>query len=130
MDSKTLLSAYMRAKNLTSLTDAARDIGFSVAYICDVNRGNKQFSDETVLYMAKELGLDTEEVLISLAAVKAKSPEVQAKWYAILKKYCAGTGAALAVACMMMGSLNSEPANTAHNVYYVKLDILFSVPTK
>ncbi|MCF5856776.1 transcriptional regulator [Aeromonas veronii] len=120
MDSKTLLSAYMRAKNLTSLTDAAREIGFSVAYICDINRGNKQFSDETVLYMAKELGLDTEEVLISLAAVKAKNPEVQAKWYAILKKYCAGTGAALAVACVMMGSLNSEPSVTAHNVYYVK----------
>ncbi|HHQ4624879.1 TPA: helix-turn-helix domain-containing protein [Aeromonas veronii] len=129
MDSKTLLSAYMRAKNLTSLTDAAREIGFSVAYICDINRGNKQFSDETVLYMAKELGLDTEEVLISLAAVKAKNPEVQAKWYAILKKYCAGTGAALAVACVMMGSLNSEPVPTAHNVYYVKFSILFPVTT-
>ncbi|MGL6388168.1 helix-turn-helix domain-containing protein [Aeromonas hydrophila] len=129
MDSKTLLSAYMRAKNLSSLTETAKELGFSVAYICDINKGHKQFADETVLYMAKELKLDTEEVLISLAAVKAKNPEVQAKWYAILKKYCAGTGAALAVACMMMGSLNSEPNPTAHNVYYVKLTILFPITT-
>ena len=119
MDSKTLLSAYMRAKNISTLTEAAKELGFSVPYVCDINRGFKQFSDETVLYLAKELNLDTDEVLISLAAVKAKNPEVQAKWYAILKKYCAGTGAALAVACMMMGSLDSEPNATAHNVLWL-----------
>lgn len=129
MDSKTLLSAYMRAKNISTLTDAAKELGFSVPYVCDINRGFKQFSDETILYLADELKLDADEVLISLAAVKAKNPEVQAKWYAILKKYCAGTGAALAVACMMMGSLNSEPSATAHNVYYVKSSILFPVTT-
>ncbi|WP_324042385.1 transcriptional regulator [Aeromonas caviae] len=120
MDSKTLLSAYMRAKNIATLTEAARELGFSVPYICDINKGFKQFADETVLYLAKELNLDIDEVLISLAAVKAKNPEVQAKWYDILKKHCASTGTALVLGLMMLGSPNSAPDLTAHNVYYVK----------
>ncbi|MNQ94909.1 hypothetical protein D3C85_1104490 [compost metagenome] len=120
MDSKTLLSAYMRAKKLSTFTETAKELGFSVPYICDINKGFKQFADETVLYLAKELNLDTEEVLISLAAVKAKNPEVQAKWYAILKKHCTNAGTALVLGLMVMGSPNSAPEMTAHNVYYVK----------
>ncbi|PKQ75976.1 hypothetical protein CJF47_11820 [Aeromonas sobria] len=114
MDSKTLLNAYMRAKNIKSLTDTAKELGFSVAYICDINRGYKQFADETVLYLAKELNLDTEEVLISLAAVKAKNPEVQAKWYEILKKHCASTGTALALGLTVMESSSMSGVLTAH----------------
>jgi len=113
MDSKTLLSAYMRAKNISTLTEAAKEMGFSVPYICDINKGFKQFADETVLYLAKELNLDTDEVLISLAAVKAKNPEVQAKWYDILKKHCASTGTALAVSLMAMGTVSLAGTSTA-----------------
>lgn len=113
MDSKTLLSAYMRAKNITTFTEAAKELNFSVAYVCDINKGFKQFADETVLYIAKELGLDINEVLISMAAVKAKTPETKAAWYDALKKYCASTGAALTVACMTMKVLSTEAALTA-----------------
>ena len=130
MDSKTLLAAYMRHKNFTKLREVADDLGFTTPYISDLNNGKAQFTDETAIKLAKEVGIDPYEVVISLNAVRAKTPEMKATWYEILKKYCASTGAALAVACVMMGSLNSEPSVTAHNVYYVKCNILFSVPTK
>ncbi|MEL1217825.1 DUF3693 domain-containing protein [Aeromonas hydrophila] len=129
MDSKTLMAAYMRAKNYTNYAQVCEDLGFTSSYIASVNKGRAQFTDETAKILAEGAGLDVAEVIISLAAIRAKTPEMQAAWYDILKKYCAGTGAALAVACMMMGSLNSEPNPTAHNVYYVKLTILFPVTT-
>lgn len=129
MDSKTLMEAYMRAKNYSKYSEVCQDLGFSSAYIADINNGRKQFTDETAKFLAVGAGLDPLEVIISLNAVRAKTPDMKATWYDILKKYCASTGTALAVACVMMGSANLEPANTAHNVYYVKCDILFPVTT-
>lgn len=115
MDSKTLLNAYMRHKNFTQLKEVAEDLGFSGPYISDLNSGKSQFTDELAIKLANEIGIDPYEVIISLNAVRAKTPEMKATWYEILKKYCASTGAALAVACVMMGSLDSEPVATAHN---------------
>ena len=120
MDSKTLLEAYMRHKNMTQFKEAASELGFTNQYISEIKLGKSQFTDETAIKLANEIGIDPAEVMISLNAVRAKTPEMKAAWYDVLKKYCAGTGAALAVACMMMGSLDTEPATTAHNVYYVK----------
>ncbi|MGL6490233.1 DUF3693 domain-containing protein [Aeromonas veronii] len=54
-------------------------------------------------------------MVISLNAVRAKTPEAKATWYSILKKYCASTGAALAVTCMTMGSANVNGLLTAYN---------------
>lgn len=51
----------------------------------DINKGYKQFTDETAIYMAKEAGLDPAEVMISLHAVRAKSDEARQEWYDILK---------------------------------------------
>lgn len=115
MDSKTLLEAYMRHKNMTQFKEAAAELGFTNQYISEIKLGKSQFTDETAIRMANEIGIDPAEVMISLNAVRAKTPEMKATWYEILKKYCASTGAALAVACVMMGSLNSEPVMTAHN---------------
>lgn len=129
MDSKTLLAAYMRYKNFTKLREVAAELNFTTAYISDLNTGKAQMTDELAIRLATEIGIDPYEVMISLHAVRAKSPEVKAVWYAALKKYLASSGTALAVACVMMGSLNSEPAQTAHNVYYVKSNILFPVTT-
>ncbi len=120
MDSKTLLAAYMRAKNFTKFREVAEELNFTTAYISDLNTGKAQVTDELAIKLANEIGIDPAEVVISLHAIRAKTPEMKAAWYEILKKYCASTGAALAVACVMMGSLNSEPSVTAHNVYYVK----------
>ncbi|WFF99923.1 DUF3693 domain-containing protein [Aeromonas caviae] len=124
MDSKTLLAAYMRAKNFTQLKEVAAELGFSNPYISDLNSGKSQFTDELAIKLANEIGLDPAEVIISLAAARAKTPEMKAAWYDVLKKYCASTGTALALVLMANGSPNLAHEMTAHNLYYVKLSIL------
>ncbi|MGL6309880.1 DUF3693 domain-containing protein [Aeromonas veronii] len=117
MDSKTLLAAYMRAKNMTQLKEAAEELGFSNSYIGEVNKGFKQVTDETAIRMAEDAGLDPLEVIISLQAVRAKTPETKAAWYDALKKYYASTGAALAVGCMMITSAEGMALLTAYKNY-------------
>ena len=124
MDSKALLAAYMRAKNMTMLKEAAEALSFTSPYLTEINKGHKQFSDEIAIFMAKEAGLDPAEVMISLHAVKAKSDEARQEWYDILKKYCGASAAALVLGWTMMAAPQNEPNLTAHNVYYVKLNIL------
>lgn len=114
MDSKTLIQAYMRAKNLTQLKEVAEKLGFSNSYITELHQGRREFTDESAILIAKEIGLDPLEVIISLQAVRAKTPETKAAWYDALKKYCANTGAALAVGCVMMGSASIGGLVTAH----------------
>ncbi|MDM5077244.1 DUF3693 domain-containing protein [Aeromonas media] len=120
MDSKTLLAAYMRAKNMTQLKEAAEALNFSSPYLTEINKGHKQFSDEIAIFLAKEAGLDPAEVMISLHAIKAKSDEARQEWYDILKKYCGASAAALVLGWTMMAAPQNEPNLTAHNVYYVK----------
>ncbi|MBS4708528.1 transcriptional regulator [Aeromonas caviae] len=124
MDSKALLAAYMRAKNMTMLKEAAEALSFTSPYLTEINKGHKQFSDEIAIFMAKEAGLDPAEVMISLHAVKAKSDEARQEWYDILKKYCGASAAALVLGWTMMAAPQNEPNLTAHNVYYVKLNVL------
>lgn len=124
MDSKTLLDAYMRAKNLTQYKDAAEALGFSSQYISQIMKGNLQVTDETAIFIAKEIGIDPAEVMISLHAVRAKSDEAKKEWYDILKKYCGASAAALVLGWTMMAAPQNEPNLTAHNVYYVKFNIL------
>ncbi|MGN5040849.1 helix-turn-helix domain-containing protein [Aeromonas sp. 3P] len=114
MDSKTLMEAYMRAKNYTSYAQVCQDLGFSSAYIAGINKGRAQFTDETAKFLAEGAGLDPFEVIISLNAVRAKTPEMKETWYGILKKYCASTGTALAVTCMMVESASLSGLVTAH----------------
>lgn len=114
MDSKTLMEAYMRAKNYTKYSEVCQDLGFSSAHIADINKGRKQFTDEKAKFLAEGAGLDPLEVIISLNAVRAKTPEMRATWYDMLKKYCASTGTALEVTCMMIGSASIGGMVTAH----------------
>ncbi|MGL6568541.1 DUF3693 domain-containing protein [Aeromonas caviae] len=124
MDSKALLAAYMRAKNMTMLKEAAEALSFTSPYLTEINKGHKQFSDEIAIFMAKEAGLDPAEVMISLHAVKAKSDEARQEWYDILKKYCGASAAALVLGWTMMAAPQNEPNLTAHNAHYVKLNVL------
>lgn len=113
MDSKTLMEAYMRAKNYTTYAQVSKDLGFTTSYIASINKERTQFADETAIFLAEGAGLDPLEVIISLQAVRAKTPETRAAWYSALKKYCASTGTALAMGLMTMASLNLEPILTA-----------------
>lgn len=114
MDSKTLLEAYMRAKKLTQLKEVATELGFSNQYISQIRKGLIQVTDETAIKMAREIGIDPTEVIISLTAVRAEAPEVKAAWYDALKKYCASTGTALALGLMVTESSNGFGVLTAH----------------
>ncbi len=117
MNSKALIQAYMRAKNITQVKQAAISLNLSNSYINDIHKGHREFADETAVYIAKEIGLDPAEVVISINAAKAKTPEMKETWYEALKKYCASTGTALALGLMVTESSNGFGVLTAHMNY-------------
>ncbi|WP_323949659.1 helix-turn-helix domain-containing protein [Aeromonas veronii] len=129
MDSKALIQAYMRTKKLTQYQQVAAELGFTKSHISSLTTGKVQLTDATAKKIAEEIGLDVEEVLLSLAAVRETNPELKQAWYNILAKYTKGTGTAVALAVAMFLTPSHGPDNTAHNVYYVKLSILFPVTT-
>jgi len=129
MDSKTLIQAYMRAKKYSQFQEVAADLGFTTSYISAVNKEKSQLTDATAKKIAEAIGLDVQEVLLSLAAVRETDPEIKQAWYNILARYSKSTGTAVALAVAMFLSPSHGPDNTAHNVYYVKLHILFPVTT-
>ncbi|EQB2601716.1 helix-turn-helix domain-containing protein [Aeromonas salmonicida] len=128
MDSKALIQAYMRTKKLTQYQQVAAELGFTKSHISSLTTGKVQLTDATAKKIAEEIGLDVEEVLLSLAAVRETDPEIKQAWYNILARYSKSTGTAVALAVAMFLTPSHGPDNTAHNVYYVKLSILFSVP--
>lgn len=129
MDSKALIQAYMRAKKLTQYQQVAAELGFTKSHISSLTTGKVQLTDATAKKIAGEIGLDVQEVLLSLAAVRETDPEIKQAWYNILAKYTKGTGAAVALAVAVFLTPNHGPDMTAHNVYYVKYGILFPVTT-
>ena len=126
MDSKTLIQAYMRAKKFTQFQEVAVELGFTQSHVSRLTKGKAQLTDETAKKIAQEIGLDVQEVLISLAAVRATDPELKQAWYDILAKYSKGVGTAVALAAAVFLSPVNGPDLTAHNVYYVKWCMLDS----
>ncbi|MDM5134531.1 helix-turn-helix domain-containing protein [Aeromonas salmonicida] len=128
MDSKALIQAYMRAKKLSQYQQVAVELGFTKSHISSLTTGKVQLTDETAKKIAEEIGLDVKEVLLSLAAVRETDPELKQAWYDILAKYTKGAGTAVALMAAVFLTPSHGHDLTAHNVYYVKLNILFSVP--
>lgn len=120
MDSKALIQAYMRAKKFSQYQQVAAELGFTKSHISSLTTGKMQLTDATAKKIAQEIGLDVQEVLISLAAVRATDPELKQAWYDILAKYSKGVGTAVALAAAVFLSPVNGPDLTAHNVYYVK----------
>lgn len=129
MDSKALIQAYMRAKKFSQYQQVAAELGFTKSHISSLTTGKMQLTDATAKKIAEEIGLDVNEVLLSLAAVRETDPALKQAWYDILAKYTKGTGTAVALAVAMFLTPSHGPDNTAHNVYYVKWSILFPVTT-
>ena len=121
MDSKTLIQAYMRAKKFSQYQQVAAELGFTKSHISSLTTGKMQLTDATAKRIAEEIGLDVQEVLLSLAAVRETNPELKQAWYNILAKYTKGTGAAVALAVAVFLTPNHGPDNTAHNVAGVML---------
>jgi transcriptional regulator with XRE-family HTH domain len=120
MDSKALIQAYMRAKKFSQYQQVAAELGFTKSHISSLTTGKVQLTDATAKKIAQEIGLDVQEVLLSLAAVRATDPELKQAWYDILAKYTKGTGTAVALAIAVFAAPLNGPNLTAHNVYYVK----------
>ena len=116
MDSKTLIQAYMRAKKFSQYQQVAAELGFTKSHISSLTTGKMQLTDVTAKKIAEEIGLDVQEVLLSLAAVRETNPELKQAWYNILAKYTKGTGAAVALAVAVFLTPSHGPDNTAHNV--------------
>ena len=95
MYSKKLLNEYLKTKKFTQYKQAAAELGFSTAYIAKVNTGKEEFTEETAIYIAKECGLDPQEVVMRIAEARAKTPETKGIWRQVLKRYCAGAEAAV-----------------------------------
>lgn len=129
MDSKTLIQAYMRAKKFSQYQQVAAELGFTKSHISSLTTGKMQLTDATAKKIAEEIGLDVQEVLLSLAAVRETDPELKKAWYEILARYTKGAGTAVALVAAVFLAPSHGHDLTAHNVYYVKYDILFPVPT-
>jgi transcriptional regulator with XRE-family HTH domain len=129
MDSKTLIQAYMRAKKFSQYQQVAAELGFTKSHISSLTTGKMQLTDATAKKIAEEIGLDVQEVLLSLAAVRETDPELKKAWYEILAKYTKGAGTAVALVAAVFLAPSHGHDLTAHNVYYVKCNILFPVPT-
>lgn len=122
MDSKALIQAYMRTKKLTQYQQVAAELGFTKSHISSLTTGKVQLTDATAKKIAEEIGLDVQEVLLSLAAVRETDPEIKQAWYNILARYSKSTGTAVALAVAMFLSPSHGPDHTAHNVdgHYVE----------
>ncbi|MDM5140666.1 helix-turn-helix domain-containing protein [Aeromonas bestiarum] len=120
MDSKTLIQAYMRAKKFSQYQQVAAELGFTKSHISSLTTGKMQLTDATAKKLAEEIGLDVQEVLLSLAAVRETDPELKKAWYEILAKYTKGAGTAVALVAALFLAPSHGHDLTAHNVYYVK----------
>ncbi|MGL4356021.1 MAG: helix-turn-helix domain-containing protein [Aeromonas popoffii] len=120
MDSKALIQAYMRAKKFSQYQQVAAELGFTKSHISSLTTGKVQLTDTTAKKLAEEIGLDVQEVLLSLAAIRATDPELKKAWYNILSNYTKGAGTAVALVAAVFLAPSHGHDLTAHNVYYVK----------
>lgn len=97
-----LLDAYKSAKNYVQDKQIAHDLGISVQKLSGIRKGERYLTEKEALFLAKEIGLDTESVLVYLAADKAKSYEAQQAWKSIAKKF---NGLGLTSISMACGAL-------------------------
>nr|WP_321460766.1 DUF3693 domain-containing protein [uncultured Vibrio sp.] len=82
-----LLDAYKTEKRYVQDKQIAHDLGISVQKLSDIRKGRRYLTENEALFLAKEVGADTESVLVYLAADKAKTYEAQQAWKSIAKKF-------------------------------------------
>ena len=113
MYSKELINTYMRVKNYTQQKQMASDMNISASYLSDIYRGKRNFTEESGIWIAIECNLNPEEVLMNLAAERAKTPETKSVWAQVLKRYCAGREAASCAGLSAIAALSIAKFNFA-----------------
>ncbi|HFQ4905682.1 TPA: DUF3693 domain-containing protein [Vibrio vulnificus] len=110
MYTNELLDAYKKAKNYTQDKQVAHDLGLSRQKISAIRNGARYLTESEALFIAEEIGADTEMVLVYLAADKAKTQKAQQAWANIAKKYNGLGLRGISMICIGLG-LFTECAN-------------------
>jgi len=87
MYSNQLLDAYKTAKNYVQDKQIAHDLGISRQKLSGIRSGERYLTESEALFLADFVGISEEEVLVYLAADKAKNYRAQQAWTNIAKKY-------------------------------------------
>ncbi|EPD6765111.1 DUF3693 domain-containing protein [Vibrio parahaemolyticus] len=109
MYTNELLDAYKKAKNYIQDKQVAHDLGLSRQKISAIRNGQRYLSENEALFLAKEIGADTESVLVYLAADKAKTFEAQQAWANIAKKFNGLGLPSISMACAGFAVAFSSP---------------------
>ncbi|WP_047044030.1 DUF3693 domain-containing protein [Vibrio mexicanus] len=109
MYSNELLDAYKTAKNYIQDKQIAHDLGLSRQKISAIRNGRRYLTEKEALFMAETIGMDAEEVLVYLAADKAKEFKAQQAWANIAKKFNGRgfQGISMALATLMVAKTSA-----------------------
>jgi len=99
MYSNKLLDAYKEAQNYVQDKQIAHDLGLSRQKISAIRNGQRYLTEDEALFLAETIGLSSEEVLVYLAADKAKTYKAQQAWNNIAKKFDGRGLQGLSMAC-------------------------------
>lgn len=99
MYTQKLIDAYKEHMNYVQYKQVAADLGVSSQMITEIRKGRSFLKENQALMMADVIGEDKECVLIGLAADKAKTPQEQALWANIAKKFNGRGLQGLSMAC-------------------------------
>ncbi|MPY01282.1 DUF3693 domain-containing protein [Salinivibrio sp. VYel4] len=81
-----LLDAYKKAKNYVQDKQIAHDLELPPSRISEMRKGKRYMSDKSAVFLAQEAGLDIHEVIIKIAADRAKTDETKKAWETVLGK--------------------------------------------
>ncbi len=87
MYTNKLIDAYKEHMKYVQYKQVAADLGISGQMLTEIRKGRSFLKENLALMIADEIGEEKEAVLIGLAADKAKTPQEQALWANIAKKY-------------------------------------------
>lgn len=87
MYTEKLIDAYKEHMNYIQYKQVASDLGISVQMLTEIRKGRAFLKENLALMIADTIGEEQESVLIGLAADKAKTPQEQAVWANIAKKF-------------------------------------------
>ncbi|NUW69792.1 DUF3693 domain-containing protein [Vibrio coralliilyticus] len=117
MYTEKLIDAYKEHMNYIQYKQVASDLGISNQMLTDIRKGRAFLKENLALMIAESIGEQKEAVLIGLAADRAKTPQEQAVWASIAKKFKGRGLHGISIACgglvMWIGSPNEAIAKYA-----------------
>lgn len=94
-----LLNTYKSAKNYVQDKQIAHDLAIQPNKISKIRSGERQLTENEAIFIAREINLDLETVLIYLAADRSKNHQVKEMWENLAKKLNSQGLQRLSMAC-------------------------------